>query len=176
MNNINVDAICEEILWYSTKNEDGKYRIPIVLDFDFTCTKKSSWINETWEENPHCFETLKKWEKLGCVFILDTMRGKSKIKPAIWLYKNGVNVYGIGRNPDQDSDGDASTKAWGVFSIDDRNVGSFLVYEEGERPYIDWFMTDTYLTPILKKIQLRLPELEEEVIRKKKEVYGKQRK
>lgn len=62
MNNINVDAICEEILWYSTKNEDGKYRIPIVLDFDFTCTKKSSWINETWEENPHCFETLKKWE------------------------------------------------------------------------------------------------------------------
>lgn len=176
MNDKNIDAICNEILWSSSKNEDGQYRIPILLDFDFTCTKNSSCINDTWEENPHCFETLKKWEKMGCVFILDTIKAQSKIKHTIWLYKNGVNIYGMGRNPDQDSGCDKLTKVWGVFSIDDRNVGSFLVYEEGERPYIDWFMTDTYLTPILKKIQLRLPELEEEVIRKKKEVYGKQRK
>lgn len=174
MANINVDGICKEIIWYSTKRSDGTYRIPIVLDFDFTCTKKSSWLEGTWEENPHCFETLKKWADLGCVFILDTMRGVERSKPAIkWLMENGISLYGVGRNPDQDSDGDTTPKAWGIYCIDDRNVGTFLVHEKGERGYVDWKAMDEYLTPILKKIVHRLPQMELAVLKEKESVNAK---
>ena len=169
MSNINVDAICSEIRWYGSKDENGKYRIPIVLDFDYTCTKKSSWLEGTWEENPHCFDMLKKWQGIGCVYVLDTMRGKDNVRPAVeWLENNGISLYGIGRNPDQDSEDYCSRKAWGIFSVDDRNVGSFLIYEEGERPYIDWLTTDFFLTPILEKIANRLVEMDNEIIEESK--------
>jgi hypothetical protein len=34
---MNVDKICEEIVWYSKEDEKtGMWIIPIVIDFDFT--------------------------------------------------------------------------------------------------------------------------------------------
>lgn len=174
MGEVGLKAIAKEILWYSTKNDDGTYRIPICLDFDFTCTRNSSWIQGTWDENPHCFETLKKWQKLGCVFILDTMRGKRNIEPAIdFLRKNDIFLYGIGRNPDQDSDGYVTNKAWGVFSIDDRNMGSFNVDDGQSRPYIDWYKVDEHYTPIIERISQLLPQMEEEVKMEMAEVTSK---
>lgn len=170
----NVKDICKEIIWYSSKNENGRYRIPIALDFDYTCTKKSSWLDGTWVENPFCFETLKKWSNLGCVFILDTMRGEKNIQPAIeWLTDNGIELYGINHNPDQGFTNDCSNKVWAVFSIDDRNVGTFLIRERDERPYIDWVAMDANLTPILEEVYKELPKLEQEVIDLKNKVYAK---
>lgn len=172
---INVDFYCKEILWYSTKNEKtNSFKIPIVLDFDFTCTRNSSWINQTWDENPHCFDTLKNWSDLGCVFVLDTMRSGKNLKMALdWLKDNGIEIYGIGSNPDQNNAGNMSHKAWGIFSVDDRNAGSFLVFSDDGRPYIDWEKTDKFLTPILKSIHDRLPELESVVEKEKEIAYSK---
>lgn len=171
MEKMNIDKWCEEIIWYFPKNENGEYQIPIALDFDYTCTKKSSWIEGTWEENPHCFETLKKWQDLGCVFILNTFRNKEFAKkPTEWLKKNGIDIYGVGRHPMQSTNEGDSQKVWCIFNIDDMNVGTFLVCEPNERPYVNWEMTDAYLTPIIEKIRKRLPELEPSILKAKAKV------
>lgn len=171
--NINVDKICEELIWYGKKNDNGKYEIYIVIDFDFTITKESSWQKGTFTENDHCIETMHKWEKeFGVKFILETMRGKKHIQPAIDFCKSkGINFFGIGRNPLQDSDGDLSCKCWGVFDIDDRNCMIPLKYPKNGRPYVNWEMLDIYMSPILRKICKRLEEVEERVLEAKRLAY-----
>ena len=119
---MNVDKICEEIIWYSKRDEKtNKFCIPIVIDFDFTITKESSWLKGTFTENDHCFDIMKKWENdFGVKFILETMRGEENIKPAIEFCKqNGIEFYGIGRNPLQDSGPGSSCKVWAIWSIDE---------------------------------------------------------
>lgn len=173
---INVDRYCEEIIWYSKKNEKtGKWIIPIVIDFDYCITKESSWLNGTFTENPGCFETLIRWQKeYGVEYILETMRGPSRIQPAIdYCAENGIHFFGIGRNPLQDQDGDITCKCWGIFDIDDRNAGTFLNFPKDERPYINWELMSMWLTSILKQICERLPEMEDDVLRRKTEVEGK---
>jgi hypothetical protein len=171
---MNVDKICEEIVWYSRKDEEtGMWIIPVVIDFDFTITKESSWLKGTFTENDHCIETMHKWEKeYGVKFILETMRGESHIKPALDFCKSkGINFFGIGRNPLQDSDGDLSCKCWGVYNIDDRNMGIPLVCPEDGRPYVDWKKLDEIMTPILAQIAKRIPEVEERVLEAKRLAY-----
>lgn len=165
---MNVDGICEELIWYFPKNDNGEYQIPITLDFDYTCTKKSSWLEGTWEENPKCFEILKKWQNMGCVFILNTFRNAEFAKkPIEWLESNGVKIYGVGKHPLQEEGEGESRKIWSIFNIDDMNVGTFLVCEKDARPYVDWNKMDEYLTPIIKSIRKRLPEIEDSVLKKK---------
>ena len=102
------------------------------------------------------------------------MRSEKNIQPAIeWLINNGIELYGINHNPDQGMTDDCSNKVWAVFSIDDRNVGTYLIYEKGERPYIDWVAMDANLTPILEEVYEELPKLEKEVIEFKNKVYAK---
>lgn len=173
---INVDRYCEEIIWYSKKNEkNGKWIIPIVIDFDYCITKESSWLNGTFTENPGCFETLIRWQKeYGVEYILETMRGPSRIQPAIdYCAEHGVHFFGVGTNPLQSQDNDATCKCWGIFDIDDRNAGTFLNFPKDERPYINWELMSMWLTSILKQICERLPEMEDDVLRRKAEVEGK---
>lgn len=168
--NMNVDKICEELIWYGKKFDDGKYGIYIIVDFDFTITKESSWLKGTFTENDHCIETMKKWEnEFGVKFILETMRGEKHIQPAIDFCKSkGIEFFGIGRNPLQDSDGDLSCKCWGVFDIDDRNCMIPLIHPKNARPYVNWEILDYYMTPILRKIQKRMGEVEERVLEAKR--------
>ena len=167
---MNVDKICEELIWYGKKFENGKYGIYVIVDFDFTITKASSWLHGTFTENDHCIEIMKKWEKeFNVKFILETMRGEKHIQPAVDFCKSkGIEFFGIGRNPLQDSDGDLSCKCWGVFDIDDRNMGIPLICPEKERPYVDWKSLDERMTPILEKISKRLIEVEERVLEAKR--------
>lgn len=167
---MNVDKICEELIWYGKKFEDGRFGIYIIVDYDFCLTKASSWLHGTYIENDHCFEIMKRWEKdYNVKFILETMRGKKNIQPAIDFCKSkGIEFFGIGRNPLQDSDGDLSCKCWGVFDIDDRNACIPLVCPENGRPYVDWVKVDIIMTPILAKIAKRLPEIEERVLEAKR--------
>ena len=171
---MNVDKICEEIVWYSKKDEEtGMWIIPIVIDFDFTITKESSWLKGTFVENDHCIDTMHKWEKeFGVKFVLETMRGGKHIQPALDFCKSkGIEFFGIGRNPLQDSDGETTCKCWGIWDIDDRNAGTFLNRPKDGRPYINWEMLDAYMTPILKKVCKRLEEVEERVLEAKRLAY-----
>jgi len=169
---MNVDKICEEIIWYSEK-KNGKFVIPIVIDFDFTLTCKSSWLDGTFEENPHAFNVVKRWiNEFNVGFILETMRGEKHIQPALdFLKENGIILYGVGRNPIQDQGEDLSCKIWGVFSVDDRDACIPLICPDEDRPYVDWEALDKIMTPIIKQVHDRIPELENEVLEKKKKAY-----
>lgn len=169
---MNVDKICEELIWYGEKDKNGKFPIFIILDFDFTLTKESSWLNGTFVENEGCFEILRKWEEeFNCKYILETMRAGDLVQPAVDFCKSkGLEFFGVGRNPLQDRDGDVTCKCWGVFDIDDRNVMIPLLCPENGRPYVNWEILEQYLTPILRKIHDRLPEMEEDVLKRKAEV------
>ena len=171
---MNVDKICEEIIWYSKKDEEtGKWIIPVVIDFDFTITKESSWLKGTFTENDHCIEIMKKWEKeFGVKFVLETMRGPKNIQPAIdFCTSKGIDFFGIGRNPLQDADGDTTCKCWGIFDIDDRNAGMPLKEPENGRPYVDWEALDKRMTPILEQMCKRMEETEERVLEAKRLAY-----
>ena len=167
---MNVDKICEELIWYGKKDDNGKYGIYIIVDFDFTITKESSWLHGTFTENDHCIETMKKWEKeFNVKFILETMRGEKHIQPAVDFCKSkGIEFFGIGRNPLQESSSEMSCKCWGIFDIDDRNCMIPLKCPKNGRPYVDWELLDYYMTPILRKIQKRITEVEERVLEAKR--------
>lgn len=167
----NLRKIAEELIWYGGKTEDGRWPIFINLDFDYTITCKGSWVSGKFVENPGCFEILKRWEKdYNCKYCLNTMRtGEGRDKAVKWCRENGLEFFGIGRNPYQEEE--QVSKTWGVFSIDDINAGSPLIFpENGDRAYVDWKGIDEWLTPMLSDISVLLKEMEKEVLENKEKV------
>jgi hypothetical protein len=78
--------------------------------------------------------------KHNCKIILWTMRSGLQLKDAIvWFKNNDIPLYGIQRNPSQDS-WTSSPKAYAHLYIDDAALGAPLIYStrKNERPYIDW--------------------------------------
>ena len=75
--------------------------------------------------------------------------GKLLDKAVTYCNRKGIEFYGVNRNPSQNSWTD-SPKAYGQFYIDDCNVGQPLIFEDGERPYVDWVKTDKIMRPILE--------------------------
>lgn len=67
------------------------------------------------------------------------MRSGDELDEAVeFCKKQGIEFYGIGKDPKQ-SEWTKSNKAYGIFSIDDRNIGVPLYQDEGEdRPCVDW--------------------------------------
>lgn len=128
-------------------NDLAKVKLPICLDFDGTCVFHR--YPNVGPDIPHCVETLKKWVDGGVGIILDTMRSGSELEEAIgWFKKRGIPLYGIGKEPHQ-HEWTESPKAYGVFSVDDRNLGTPLRHVEGERPMVDWYKVDAFYTPII---------------------------
>ena len=153
------EGIIDEILYYGERSKDGRWIIPIAVDWDFTITSCSSWSEGTMEINYKAFKVMKRWiEDYNVGFILDTMRHDEILtEPLNILKENGIELYGIRRNPQQDKDGNTVTKAWAVFSIDDRNVGTPVIMGEGcNRPCVDWDKVDEIMTPILEEISANL--------------------
>lgn len=168
---MNVDKICEELIWYGKRSEENhKYEIYISIDFDFCLTKISSWATGEIVKNDSCFDILKKWEKeFNCKYILDTMRTGDNLRKAVdFINENGIELYGIGKNPLQDADGQITNKSWAVFSIDDRNCMIPLICPKDSRPYVNWYVLEAYMTPILRKISKRIDEIEERVLEAKR--------
>jgi len=151
---INVKPIVNEIIYYSEKTSDGRYVIPISIDFDFTITSASDWISGHIDVNDDCIDVMKKWKKNYNVgFILNTMRCGDNLSKAVNVIKDkGIEFYGIGRNPTQEDKEDLSCKIFSVFDIDDKNVGTPMICEEGKRPYVDWKKIDEIMSPILNEI------------------------
>ena len=149
------EGIIDEILYYGERSKDGRWIIPITVDWDYTLTKCSSWDEGTMEIDYDAFKIMKRWiEDYNVGFILDTMRHDEIIKEPLEILKeNGIELYGIRRNPQQDKDGNTVTKAWAVFSVDDRNVGCPVKMFEGcNRPHVDWEAVDKIMSPILKEV------------------------
>jgi hypothetical protein len=93
---------------------------------------------------PGAIAWLKKLQRFGVKIILFTMRSNSSeggmlLREAVeYLEENGVKLYGINRNPDQDS-WTASPKAYGDIYVDDSSFGCPLIHPKGfARPCVDW--------------------------------------
>lgn len=156
------DGIIDEILYYSERDENGYWIIPIAVDWDYTLTKCSSWEDGEMVLNEKAFPIMRRWiEDYHVGFILDTMRHDEILQePLKILEEEHVKLYGIRRNPQQDRDGNTVTKAFAVFSVDDRNVNIPLQwYEDCTRPYVDWEQVDELMTPILEHISAQLKKV-----------------
>ena len=156
------DGIIDEILFYSERDENGRWIIPIVVDWDYTLTKCSSWDDEEMILNEAAFPIMRRWiEEYNVGFILDTMRHDEILKePLEILGSENIKLYGIRRNPQQDKDGNTVTKAFAVFSVDDRNVNIPVKwYDNCTRPHVDWEKVDEIMTPILEHISTQLKKV-----------------
>ena len=156
---MNYDGVANEILWYGEKSEDGRWIIPVSVDWDYTLTKCSSWESGEMILNDDAFEVMRRWSKEYNVgWILDTMRHDGIIQePINILEKEGIKLYGVRRNPQQDGDDYAVPKIFAVMSIDDRNLGTPLKWLDGcNRPHVDWKKIDKIGTKILEKIVKKL--------------------
>lgn len=132
----------------------------IAIDFDGTCTVHSF---------PHtgrdigAQKVLKQLTDKGHQLILYTMRcnhdgetptstdtdivcqsGNYLDDAIYWFEKNNIPLYAVGYNPDQ-STWTTSNKCYAHLYIDDAALGIPLIYEQNERPYIDWDSVEVLL-------------------------------
>lgn len=133
-------------------NENG-YIIPICVDFDATLTDANLYPHIA-NENPHAFDIMKEWtKKYNVGWVLDTMRGGKDREAAIAFCKErGIEFYAVGRTKEQKTWTD-STKAYGIFSIDDRNVGVPLKHNKEGYASVDWLKIKELLEPTLERIK-----------------------
>lgn len=156
------EGIIDEILFYSERSSDGRWIIPIEVDWDYTLTKCSSWEADEMELNYEAFEIMRKWIKEYNVgWILNSMRHDEILKKPLEILKEeNIELYGIRKNPKQDKDGFEVSKCFAVFSIDDRNVGiPQQWFDNCNRPHVDWKEIDRIMTPILKEISETLNKI-----------------
>ena len=112
------------------------------IDFDGTCvTHEFPEVGRDIGAVP----VLKELVDAGHRLVLWTMRsdtelpGKEPLTAAVkWFADNDIPLFGIQRNPEQDS-WTTSPKACAQIYIDDAALGCPLIPgNEGERPYVDW--------------------------------------
>jgi len=115
----------------------------IAVDFDGTCVVHAY---PRLGRDVGAVPVLKALAQRGHRLILNTMRsGKELVEAQQWFIDNGIPLYGVNRNPDQDS-WTTSPKVYAHLYIDDAALGAPLVAgENGERDYIDWNATAVYL-------------------------------
>jgi len=158
------NGIIDEVLYYSERTEDGRWIIPIEVDWDFTLTKCSRWETGEMVLNEEAFEIMRRWVKdYNVGWILNSMRRDELLKePLIILEKEGIKLYGLRKNPRQldDEHNKEVTKSFAIMSIDDRNVGTPVKwYEDCNRPHVDWAEVDKIMSPILKHISDNLDKV-----------------
>ena len=153
------NGVVDEILYYSERTDDGRWIIPIEVDWDYTLTKCSCWEDGTMDINYEAFEIMKRWTKdYNVGWILNSMRHDEILKEPLKILENeGVKLYSLRKNPCQDKDGNEVSKCFAVFTIDDRCVGIPVKWLEGcNRPHVDWAEVDKIMTPILEHISATL--------------------
>lgn len=117
----------------------------VAVDFDGTCVT---------HEYPNvgigigAESVLNRIVKEGGLLILWTMRGGKELDDAVnWFNIRGIPLFGIQRNPTQDSWTD-SPKAYAEIYIDDAALGCPLNTKPGvERPFVDWVEVSRLLWP-----------------------------
>ena len=93
---------------------------------------------------PGAISWLVRLQQHGARLILYTMRSNNMetgdlLRKAVqYMEANGVRLYGVNRNPDQD-DWTSSPKAYGDVYVDDSAIGCPLIQVGGfARPCVDW--------------------------------------
>ena len=158
------NGIIDEVLYYSERSEDGRWIIPVEVDWDYTLTKCSSWETGEMVLNDEAFKIMRRWVKdYNVGWILNSMRRDEILKePLETLEKEGIKLYGLRKNPRQldDEHNKEVTKSFAIMSIDDRNVGTPIKwYKDCNRPHVDWAEVDKIMSPILKHISDNLDKV-----------------
>jgi len=124
------------------KNIPLEEEMYICLDFDGTVVDHR--YPEIGPPVPHAIPWLKKLLRCNAKLILFTMRSDSEkngplLSEAVdYLPGNGITLYGVNRNPEQDR-WTSSPKAYGEVYVDDAAFGCPLVQPKGfARPCVDW--------------------------------------
>ena len=118
----------------------------ICVDFDGTIVDHT--FPSVGQPVPGAIEWMKTFIELGGKIILFTMRSDGKMQSgevrsvlseAIWYLKgNGIELFGVNRNPTQD-EWTTNPKAYGHVYIDDAAAGCPMIHPEGfNRPCVDW--------------------------------------
>lgn len=114
----------------------------ICVDFDGTIVDHR--FPDIGEPVPQALETIRTLQEQGHKIILFTMRsdgqevGDVLTEAVDFLKNNGIELYGINRNPTQD-EWTASPKAYGEIYIDDAAYGCPLIHPAlFIRPCVDW--------------------------------------
>ena len=157
------NGIIDEVLYYSKRSENGRWIIPIEVDWDYTLTKCSDWQNNEMVVNDEAFPIMRRWiEEYNVGFILNSMRHDEILKEPLTILENeGIKLYGLRKNPTQDADGNEVTKCFAVYSVDDRNIGiPHKWFNDCNRPYVDWAEVDRIMSPILQYISDTLRKAE----------------
>jgi hypothetical protein len=114
----------------------------ICVDFDGTVVDHR--YPDIGEPVPEAVVWLKRLQDHGAKLILFTMRsnrpdGVNLLRDAVqYLEENGIRLFGVNRNPDQDV-WTTSPKAYGEVYVDDSAFGCPLIQPKGfARPCVDW--------------------------------------
>ena len=125
----------------------------ICVDFDGTLVDHR--YPEIGQPAPDAFVWLKRFQHYGARLILFTMRsdgprhGNLLADAVAFVEAQGVRLYGINRNPDQD-EWTSSPKAYGEIYIDDSAYGCPLIQPKGfVRPCVDWKKVGPHIEHIL---------------------------
>jgi hypothetical protein len=106
------------------------------LDFDGTCVDHQYPM--VGADIPGCVGILRRWTEIGGRIVLFTMRSGAELEDAVkWFKEREIPLFGINRNPDQDS-WTSSPKAYANFYVDDAAIGCPLYKPTIGRPYVNW--------------------------------------
>lgn len=112
-------------------------KLVIAVDFDGTCVTHSyPYVGKDIGAVP----VLKELVDHGHQLILWTMRSGKQLEDAVkWFSDNEIPLFGVQRNPTQDSWTD-SPKAYAQIYIDDAALGCPLSWnpEISDRPFVKW--------------------------------------
>jgi hypothetical protein len=117
---------------------------PFIIAVDFDGTIVDHQYPDIGQSVPGALEWLKRFQAAGARLILWTMRchdspdGDTLAKAVEYCAANGLDLWGINNNPEQNWSG--SPKAYAHVYIDDSGVGCPLLVNPrvGGRNYVDW--------------------------------------
>ena len=114
----------------------------VAVDFDGTCvTNEYPRIGKEIGAAP----VLKKMTDKGIKLVLYTMRDGKLLEEAVqWFKDNNIPLYGVNKTPGQYK-WTNSPKIFANYYIDDAAIGVPLIFDPGNKPFVDWEKLRPYL-------------------------------
>ena len=114
----------------------------VAVDFDGTCvTNEYPRIGKEIGAAP----VLKKMTDKGIKLVVYTMRDGKLLEEAVqWFKDNNIPLYGVNKTPGQYK-WTNSPKIFANYYIDDAAIGVPLIFDPGNKPFVDWEKLKPYL-------------------------------